>query len=291
MLVEAAAQALACGVLLRGRLRAALGVEDRHLTVGHFLDEFFGFVDAVVHPGEQDGLAVKAGRFYVLVRCHDDAVARLDLCPGQGVLGAVGAVGLHFHGQTQLVTGLDEGFGGHVSMGDAVGAGGDGQHPVAVLGDLLLGEALIPELSLFLCVDGVQELRRGLGGAELLHEVLVHQHLHHAGQHIHMQAAVFGGRNGKEQVSLAVILCVVLHRGAQTQGGQAGPGDHIRFGVGNGDAVVHIGGALRLTGIKGLFVGILVRDVAMGGLQLHQTADDLLLIGQSLIQCDGLRGE
>ena len=33
------------------------------------------------------------------------------------------------------------------------------------------------------------------------------------------------------------------------------------------------------------------RDVAMGGLQLHQTADDLLLIGQSLIQCDGLRGE
>ena len=29
----------------------------------------------------------------------------------------------------------------------------------------------------------------------------------------------------------------------------------------------------------------------MGGLQLHQTADDLLLIGQSLIQCDGLRGE
>ena len=117
VLVEAAAQALACGVLLRGRLRAALGVEDRHLTVGHFLDEFFGFVDAVVHPGEQDGLAVKAGRFHVLVRCHDDAVAFLDLFPGQGVLGAVGAVGLHFHGQTQLVTGLDEGFGGHVSTG------------------------------------------------------------------------------------------------------------------------------------------------------------------------------
>ena len=106
-----------------------------------------------------------------------------------------------------------------------------------------------------------------------------------------MQAAVFRSRNGKQQVGGTVVIGVVLDRGAQPQRRQTGTGDYIGLGVGHRDAVVHIGGALRLTGIKGLFVGILVRDVAMGGLQLHQTADDLLLIGQSLIQCDGLRGE
>ena len=106
-----------------------------------------------------------------------------------------------------------------------------------------------------------------------------------------MQASVFRSCNGKQQVGGAVVLGIVLHRAAQPQRRQTGPGDYISLGVGHRDAVVHIGGALRLTGIKGLFVGFLVRDVAMGGLQLHQTADDLLLIGQSLVQCDGLRGE
>ena len=176
-------------------------------------------------------------------------------------------------------------------MGDAVGAGRHGQHPVAALGDLLLGEALIPELSLFLCVDGVQELCRGLGGAELLHEVLVHQHLHHTGQHIHMQAAVLRGGNGKQQVGGAVVLGIVLHRGAQAESRQAGAGDAGRFGVGHGDAVVHIGGALRLAGVEGLFVGLFVGNVAVGGLQFHQTVDDGGLIRRGHVQRDGLCGK
>ena len=60
----------------------------------------------------------------------------------------------------------------------AVDTGGDGQHTVASLLDLLVGEALVAELGFFLRVDGGEEVFRGLGGAQLLHEVLVHQHLH-----------------------------------------------------------------------------------------------------------------
>ena len=106
-----------------------------------------------------------------------------------------------------------------------------------------------------------------------------------------MQAAVFGGCNGKEQVGLAVILGVVLHRGAQTQGGQAGPGDHIRLGVGNGDAVVHVGGSLILPGVERLLVGFCVGDVAVGGLQFYQPGEDLVPVGGRGIQLDGLCGE
>ena len=176
-------------------------------------------------------------------------------------------------------------------MGDAVDAGGHGQNAVAALRDSLLGEALLTELGLLLCVDEGKEFGGGLGGLQLFHKVLIHQHLHHAGQHIHMQAAVFGGCNGKEQVGLAVILGVVLHRGAQTQGGQAGPGDHIRLGVGNGDAVVHVGGSLILPGVERFLVGFCVGDVAVGGLQLYQPGEDLVPVGGRGIQLDGLCGE
>ena len=176
-------------------------------------------------------------------------------------------------------------------MGDAVHAGGDRQNAVAVLGDLLLGEALGAELGVLLRVDAVEELCRGLGGFQLCHKVLVHQHLHHAGQHVHMQAAVFRRGNGKQQVGGAVVLGVVLHRACQPQRRKAGPGDHIGLGVGHRDAVVHIGGALSFAGVERLFVGILVRDVAVGGLQLHQTAQDFLLRLQRLVQRNGLRGK
>ena len=176
-------------------------------------------------------------------------------------------------------------------MGNAVDTGGHSQNAVAVLRDGLLGKAFCTELRFLLRVDALQELLGALCSFKLFHKVLVHQHLHHAGQHIHVQAAVFRGSNGKQQVGGAVILGVVLHRGAQPQGGQTGTGDHIGLGVGHGDAVVHIGRALGLAGVEGLFVGILVGNVAVGGLQLHQTAQDLFLCLQRLVQRNGLCGK
>ena len=80
------------------------------------------------------------------------------------------------------------------------------------------------------------------------------------------------------------------HRGAQTQGGQAGPGDHIRLGVGNGDAVVHISGALILPGVECLLVGFCLDDVAVAGLPLYQPGEDLVPVGGRGIQLDGLCG-
>ena len=176
-------------------------------------------------------------------------------------------------------------------MGNAVDAGRHRQDAVTILGQLLLRKALGTKLGFLLRVDAVQKLLGGLCGFQLCHKVLVHQHLHHAGQHIYMQAAVFRRCNGKQQVGGAVILGVVLHRSAQPQGGKAGAGDHIGLGVGHRDAVVHIGRALGLAGVEGLFVGILVGDVAVGCLQLHQTAQDLLLCLQRLVQRNGLCGK
>ena len=268
-----------------------LGVVHGHLAARHLHNELFGLVDAVVHAGEEDGLAVEAGSLHVLVRRHDDAVTGGDLFLGQDVLRAVGAVGLDLDGQFQLVTRLGQRLGGHISMSDAVGAGGHGQHPETVLGDGLAGEALVAELVLLLLVDAVEEFLRRLGGAELFYEVFVHQHLHHPGQHIHVEAAVLRGRNGEEQVGLAVVIGVVLHRLLQPQHGQTGVEHHVALGVGHGNAVVHIGGAFRLAGIERLFVGGLVHDVVMSGLQLHQLVQDLLLRGSGGIQCNGLEGK
>ena len=252
------------------------------------MDELFGLMDAVVHAGEEDRLAVEAGRLDLLLRRHDDAVAVGDLIFRQEILCAVGAVGLDFDGHAHLGTGLVQGFSGHVGVGDAVDTGGDGQHTAARLLDLLVGEALVAELGLFLRVDGGEEVFRGLGGAQLLHEVLVHEHLHHTGQHIHVEAAVLGGCDGKQQVGLAVVLGIVLHRGLEAEGRQTGPGHTVALGVGDGDAVIHIGRALVLAGVKALFVGFLVSDVAVGRLQLHQTVDDLAAVLLGFVQRDGL---
>ena len=289
VLVQTAAEAvLGGGILCRG---TALGAVDRHLAVYDLLDEFFGLVDAVIHPGEQHRLAVKAVGLHLFLGGDDDAVAICNFFFGQDVLGTVRTIGLHLGGQAQLVAGLGQGLGSHVGVSDAVDAGGHGQNAVAILGQFLLGKALGTKLCFLLRVDAVQKLCRGLCGFQLCHKVLVHQHLHHAGQHVHMQAAVFRRGDGKQQVGGAVILGVVLHGLCQPQGRQAGPGDHVGLGVGHRDAVVHIGGTFGLAGVQGFFVGFLVLDVAVGGLQFHQAAQDLFLIVQRLIQRDGLCGE
>ena len=290
VLVQAAAEAVLGGAVILGCC-AALGVVHGHLAVGDLFDQLLRLVDAVIYAGKQHRLAVKAGGVHLFFRCHDDAVTGGDLSAGQDILCAVRAVGLHLGGQTQLVTGLGQRLGGHVGVGDAVDAGSHSQNAVAVLRDSLLGKAFCAELCFLLRVDALQELLGGLGGFKLFHKVLVHQHLHHAGQHINMQAAVFRCGNGKQQVGGAVILGVVLHRGAQPQGGQTGAGDYIGLGVGHGDAVVHIGRALGLAGVECLFVGLLISDVAMGSLQFHQTAQDLLLRLQRLVQRNGLCGK
>ena len=290
VLVQAAAKAVLTGGVVLGCC-AALGVEHGHLTVGDFLNEFLRLVDAVIHAGEQHRLAVEAGSIHLFLRCYDNTIAGGDLGAGQDVLCTVRAVGLHLGGQTQLVTGLGQCLGGHVGVGDTVDAGGHSQNAVAVLRDSLLGKALCTKLCFLLCVDALQELLGGLGGFKLFHKVLVHQHLHHTRQHIHMQAAVFRGGNGKQQIGGAVILSVVLYRGAQPQGGQTGTGDHIGLGVGHSDAVIHIGRALGLAGVECLFVSLFVGDVAMGSLQFHQTAQDLLLRLQRFVQRNGLCGK
>ena len=73
-----------------------------------------------------------------------------------------------------------------------------------------------------------------------------------------MQAAVLRGRDGEEQVGLAVVVGVVLHRAAQPQRGQTGPGDDVALGMGHRDAVVHVGGAFFFAGVECLFIGLFI---------------------------------
>ena len=176
-------------------------------------------------------------------------------------------------------------------MGNAVGAGRDGQHTVAVPGDLLLGEALLAKLGILLGVDGVEKFGGRLGGAQLFDEVVVHQHLHHTGQHVNVQTAILRRGNRKQQVGFAVVIGVILDRGAQPQRRQAGAGHAGCAGVGHRDAVVHVGGCLGLAGVEGLFVGVLIGDIAVGRLQINELVKDGGLIRGSDIQRDGLRSE
>ena len=290
VLVEGVADGVV-GTGLVGRRCAALGVEDGGFAVGDGFNKFLWFVDAVIHTGKNHRLTVKTGGLDVFVRCNDDAVTGGNLLDGQHIFRAVRAVGLHLGGQAQTVTGLGQRLGGHVGVCDAVGAGGHSQHAVALLGDLLLGEALLAELGVFLDIDGSQELGGRFGGAQLFDKIVVHQHLHHAGQHVNVQAAIFRRSDGKQQVGLAVVLGVVLHGCGQTHRGQAGAGHAGGAGVRYRDAVIHVGGRFGLAGVEGFFVGFAVGDVAVGGLQFHQPVDDLRLISCGLIQCNGLRSK
>ena len=291
VLVQAVAKAVACAARGLPGLGPGLGVVDGSFTVGNFLDQLLRLVDAIVHAGKQHRFAVEAGGLDVLVRRNDDAVTGGDLLGGQHILGSVGAVRLDLGWQTELVAHLGQGLSGHVGMGNAVGAGRDGQHTVAVLGDLLLGEALLAKLGILLGVDGVEKFGGRLGGAQLFDEVVVHQHLHHTGQHVNVQAAILRRGNRKQQVGFAVVIGVVLDRGAQPQRRQAGAGHAGCAGVGHRDAVVHVGGCLGLAGVESLFVGVLIGDIAVGRLQINELVKDGGLIRGSDIQRDGLRGE
>ena len=197
VLVQAVGKGIVCAARALLGLGPGLGMVDGGFAVGNLLDELLRLMDAVIHAGKDDRFAVKAGGLDVLVRRNNNAVAGGDFLCRQHVLGTVRAVGFHLGGQTQLIAHLGQGLRRHIGVGNAVGAGCDRQHAVAILGNFLLGKALLPELGLLLRVNGIQKLCGGSGGAQLGHKVLVHQHLHHTRQHINVQAAVFRRGNGK----------------------------------------------------------------------------------------------
>ena len=287
VLVQAVSDGIPCAACL-GCLGIGIGVEHRHLAVGNLLDQFLRIVDAIVHTGKQHRLAVKAGGLHVFVRRNDDAVTGGDFLSSQHIFGTVRAVGFHFGGKSQLFACLGQCLGCHIGVGNAVGASRHRQNAVTGLGDFLLGKAFLAELRILAVVDGLQEFGRGLGITQGLHKFLVHQHLHQTRQHIHMQAAVLGCGNRKQQVGFAVVLGVVLHRLRQAQRRQAGAGHAGRAGMGYRDAVVHIGRCLVLARQQRLFVGGGVSDVAMGRLQCHQLVQDFIAGRERRIQRNGM---
>ncbi len=266
------------------RRSTALRMVHRHLTAGDLPDQLLRLVDTVIHTGKQHRLTVKPSRIHLLFCCHDNTVAGSDFLCRQDILCTVRAVGLHLSGQAQLCACLGQRFGCHIGMCNAVDTGRHCQHPIALLRDGLLGKAFCAKLRFFLFIDRCQKIFRSLCSLQRFHKVLIHQHLHHTGQHIHMQTSIFRRCDRKQQVGLSVILCVVLHRGAQPQCRKAGAGNNTGLGMRHRDAVIHIGRAFRFTGIKSLFVSLRILDVAMGPLQLHHAVNDLCLVLQCFVQ-------
>ena len=262
-------------------------MEHRNFAVQNALQQLLRLMDSIIHMGEQHRLAVKTGGFHIFVSCHNNAIAGGNLIGGQHILGAIRAIGFNLAGNAKLLSGLVQCFGGHVGVGNAVGAGGNGQHAVGGR-QLFLSKALVAELGFLLGVNRIQKFFGRFGGAQLCHKVFIHQHLHQAGQHINVQTAVFRCGNHKQQIRLAVIVSIVLHGGLQAQGSQTGAGHAGGACMRHRNAVIHIGGSLRFTRINGSFVRGFVGQVAVGGLQLHQFVNDLRLVRCGRIQRNGL---
>ena len=122
LLVEPAAKAL----VLRLRRRLTGMVIDRRGR--RAVDQLLRAVDPVGHGYPQDGLAVKPGQVDLLVGGNNNALAGGDLCPGQDILCTAGALRLHLHGDTKLLSLLFQRLRRHIGVGNTGGTGGDGQN-------------------------------------------------------------------------------------------------------------------------------------------------------------------
>ena len=110
-----------CGVGARNRSCATV-----HAGLGQgFLDERRAIVDRRLGAALEQSLATETGQVHFAVGSDDDHVGRADFLVGQCVLRAHRPLRFHAHLVAELLCGLLQAFGGHESVRDAGGAGGD----------------------------------------------------------------------------------------------------------------------------------------------------------------------
>ncbi len=271
---------------------AALCVEHGYAAAFNLSQQLLRLVNAVIYTGENDGFAVKTGGFDIFVRRNDNAVTCGNLGGGEHIFCPTGAVCFYLTGNSELFAGFIECLCRHVGVGNAGGTGCDRQHTVAGRdAGVLFCDTFVTKLRLFLRVNYREKLFWSFGGVQFCHEIFIHQHLHHAGQQIHVQVAIVWRGNHKKQAAFFRVIWVILHRRFRTQGRKAWLCHASAFCVGHCDAAVHISGSLSLTGIDGLFVGRHVRDATVGNLQRNQLVNDLRLIFHGEIQRNGFGAE
>ena len=284
VLIELAAQALGSGVLLRG---GAVVMVDGSLAVNDFANQLLRFVDTVGHRNPQHGLAVKPGQIHVLVGGDDDAVTPGDLLFCQDVLGAAGALGLRLHADVHLPALLLQSLCGHVGVGDARGAGGDGQHPEP--SGVLRGSGgrLVGVLEPLLGIDQAQECLRVLRLQQFLAERPVHQHNHQPGEHLQVYvAAGLGSRDHKKELGGQSVGSFVVHPVGDGDGRQPRLLHGGTLGVGYRDAVSDGGGAQGFSGQDVGFVEFPVGEAARPVLEADQQVDGLVLAGRCGVELD-----
>ena len=271
------------GLVLDGRRArggAAGVVVNGSLAVEHDIDELLGVVDARGDVRGVDQLVIEAREVDVFVRGDHDALAVGDLVSGEDVLGASGALGLGLELDAHLGGLLLEVLGGHVGVGDAGRAGGNGQDlgPLGVRGLRGGGRLCLLRLGLVALglggVDGGEELVGGLRGTQLGGEVFVHQERRELGEHLEVDVVLaLGSSDGKDEVAGSAVGGVPVHAAGDGHGSEAGLCHRSDLGVRDGDAVAHGGGELRLAGKDAGLVAVGVGDVTSCDLQGHELVD------------------
>ncbi len=246
-------------------------------------------MNAIIHLGKNDGLAIKASSFHIFVRRNNNTITCGNLGVGKHILCTTGAVCFYLTGNAEFFAGFVERLCRHVGMGNAGGAGCDCQYTVASRdAGVLFHDTFVTKLCLFLRINYREKLFWSFGSVQFCYEVFIHQHLHHACQQMHMQVVVVWHSNHKEQAAFFCVIWVILHRRFWTQNRKARLCHTIAFCVGHRNATVRISGSFGLAGIDGFFVGCHVRDVTVGNLQRNQLVNDLRLIFNGKIQRNGL---
>ena len=267
----------------------------RGVAVHDLVDEHLGLVDAAGDGAAVKRLAVKAVELDVLVGSDDDALAAGDILGGEHVLGARGALGLDLDAQPHLLGLGLEGLGGHVGVGDAGRARGDG-HQVVALGVLggrggSLG-VVGGDLGVLGGVDHGDEVGSGLGGAQVRAERGIHEQHGKTAQHLEVRVRTgLGGGDEEHEIGRLAVGSVVVDAVGKRHRGKAGRRDRGGLGVRDRDALAKGRGALGLTGMDGLVVAVLVGDVATGGHEVDELGDDVVLVPCGTPDLDGFRLE
>ena len=188
--------AVACRILRRV---CGIAVIHRRLLVENFVDQLFGFVDAVGNRRFVNGFAVKACHFNVSVHRADNAGAVCDLLFGKHVLCAAGAIGFNLNGNAHFFSRLFQRFGCHIGVGDAGRAGGDCEDLIARFGCLFYNRLLGIFLSLGL-VDDCEIFRGRFCRTQLCAKRGIHEHDHQTRENFKMKISVQRRRDHKQDV-------------------------------------------------------------------------------------------
>ena len=217
------------------RLFAGMAV-DRRIAREDSVNQFLRLMDTIGNLHLEHLFPIESRHLNILIRRDDNPLGIRNFLPGQNILGAARAVCFRLQRSAQLRRLLLQRFRGHEGVGNAGGAGGNRQNPVAFL---FFRPGRRGKTLGFFLIDGGEKFFRRFCLPEPGAQRFIHQQRHQPGEHFQVHISVFRGGNHKQDIRGLAIGRVVIHAARNGDGGKRRFFYRAALGMRNRNAVSH----------------------------------------------------